>query len=450
MSRRFPMASDLLLNGREIVGGKFEELEDFPSNPFKGQMVLISNAIIGSKVFCYNGAQWICGVTSLNGSQGDIQIDKSTIGLNNVDNVKQQPWSEILTDIAEGVTEQTSNPVSTSDETLRSISPKMNTLTGVNPYFLLYDPVSAKWKVVNNFSIASIVGGMDLSGAASAVHNDILQMKEARFVNRSLSQYKTDLALDSVNNTSDVDKPVSTATAAAITTASTIDRARANHTGTQLSSTISDLSTAVDNRIALQKGVVNGLATLDVTGKLSSAQIPAITITSTSVVNTQAAQLALTAQEGDVAIRSDLPATFIKNSGNTGTMSDWTQIATPTDLVLSVNGMTGVVTITKSHVGLSNVDNTSDINKPVSTATAAAIAAAIAARRYSVNLPAMANNGSAVITHNLGTTDIICGFQDATTKEAARLNWRANTINAVTVFTDVAIAANAVRIVIQA
>lgn len=39
-----------------------------------------------------------------------------------------------------------------------------------------------------------------------------------------------------------------------------------------------------------------------------------------------------------------------------------------TEAVTSVNGMTGAVTVTKSHVGLGNVDNTSDANKPVSTA----------------------------------------------------------------------------------
>lgn len=39
----------------------------------------------------------------------------------------------------------------------------------------------------------------------------------------------------------------------------------------------------------------------------------------------------------------------------------------------SVNGQTGVVVITKSDVGLSNVDNTSDANKPVSTATQTAL-----------------------------------------------------------------------------
>lgn len=43
------------------------------------------------------------------------------------------------------------------------------------------------------------------------------------------------------------------------------------------------------------------------------------------------------------------------------------------DGVLSINGKTGVVTINKSDVGLGNVDNTSDADKPISTATQAAI-----------------------------------------------------------------------------
>lgn len=43
--------------------------------------------------------------------------------------------------------------------------------------------------------------------------------------------------------------------------------------------------------------------------------------------------------------------------------------------VQSVAGKTGNVTLNKSDVGLSNVDNTSDANKPVSTAQATAIAA---------------------------------------------------------------------------
>lgn len=41
--------------------------------------------------------------------------------------------------------------------------------------------------------------------------------------------------------------------------------------------------------------------------------------------------------------------------------------------VTSVNGQTGIVIITKSSISLGNVDNTSDANKPVSTATQAAL-----------------------------------------------------------------------------
>lgn len=41
--------------------------------------------------------------------------------------------------------------------------------------------------------------------------------------------------------------------------------------------------------------------------------------------------------------------------------------------VTSVNGQTDVVTLTKGDVALGNVDNTSDINKPISSATQAAL-----------------------------------------------------------------------------
>lgn len=43
--------------------------------------------------------------------------------------------------------------------------------------------------------------------------------------------------------------------------------------------------------------------------------------------------------------------------------------------VESVNGKTGAVTLTKADVGLGNVDNTSDANKPISTATQTALTA---------------------------------------------------------------------------
>jgi len=49
---------------------------------------------------------------------------------------------------------------------------------------------------------------------------------------------------------------------------------RANHTGTQTASTISNFNTAADARITAQKGQNNGLATLDGSGKVPSSQLP--------------------------------------------------------------------------------------------------------------------------------------------------------------------------------
>ena len=69
---------------------------------------------------------------------------------------------------------------------------------------------------------------------------------------------------------------------------------------------------------------------LDGGGKLSSSILPAIAITSSYVVASEVLQLALSAQEGDVVIRTDESKTYIHNGGVAGTMADWTLLATPT------------------------------------------------------------------------------------------------------------------------
>lgn len=121
-----------------------------------------------------------------------------------------------------------------------------------------------------------------------------------------------------------------------------------------------------------QKAAANGVASLDGGGKVPTSQLPALAITSVFVVASQAAQLALTAEEGDVAVRSDQNKSYIHNAGSASTMADWSELLT-TDTVLSVNGQTGAVTLAKADVGLGSVDNTADAAKPVSTAQQAAI-----------------------------------------------------------------------------
>ena len=86
------------------------------------------------------------------------------------------------------------------------------------------------------------------------------------------------------------------------------------------------------------------------TGILPSSVLPPLAVIDTFVVSTQVAQLALTAQKGDIAVRTDLNRTFINITGNNTAMSDWQELATPTDAVSSVNGKTGTVVLTTNDI----------------------------------------------------------------------------------------------------
>lgn len=101
---------------------------------------------------------------------------------------------------------------------------------------------------------------------------------------------------------------------------------------------------ATKNYLDAQKGAANGIATLGVDLKIPSSQLPALAITDVYVVNSEVAQLALVAEEGDVAVRTDINTSFIHNGGTAGDMTDWQELLTP-GTVLSVNGYTGAVTL---------------------------------------------------------------------------------------------------------
>jgi hypothetical protein len=98
------------------------------------------------------------------------------------------------------------------------------------------------------------------------------------------------------------------------------------------------------------KGVSGGYASLDGGGKVPTSQLPALALTDVFTVASQVAQLALTAEEGDVAIRTDLNKSYVHNGGVAGTMADWSELLTPTDTVLSVNGEVGAVTLTSDDI----------------------------------------------------------------------------------------------------
>jgi hypothetical protein len=99
-----------------------------------------------------------------------------------------------------------------------------------------------------------------------------------------------------------------------------------------------------DARIALQKAQPLGLATLNAGGKLDAGQLPALAITETFVVNTQAAMLALAAEEGDVAVRTDESKSYILTAAPASTVANWQELLTPASPVTSIFGRVGSVT----------------------------------------------------------------------------------------------------------
>lgn len=85
-------------------------------------------------------------------------------------------------------------------------------------------------------------------------------------------------------------------------------------------------------------------------GKLSDSVIPVIAISESHTVASEKEMLALAAQVGDIAIRTDGTGTWILKQTPASTLANWVQLKSPTDAATSVNGKTGNVTLTTSDI----------------------------------------------------------------------------------------------------
>jgi hypothetical protein len=104
------------------------------------------------------------------------------------------------------------------------------------------------------------------------------------------------------------------------------------------------------------KNVANGYAGLGADGKLISSQLPTLTISDTFVIGSQAAMLAVTAETGDVAVRTDLKKSFILKGTNPTVLSNWQELLTPTPTLQEVL-ISGHEAI-DSNIILNNIDST--------------------------------------------------------------------------------------------
>lgn len=106
------------------------------------------------------------------------------------------------------------------------------------------------------------------------------------------------------------------------------------------------------------KNQPSGYAGLDSGGKINPSQLPAIALTEVFQAANEVEHLAISAQEGDVVVRTDESKTYIHNGGTSGTMSDYTELANSTGGVTSFNSRTGAVTPQAGDYDLSEIDET--------------------------------------------------------------------------------------------
>jgi hypothetical protein len=98
-------------------------------------------------------------------------------------------------------------------------------------------------------------------------------------------------------------------------------------------------------------------------GTIHATNIPVVALTTVQTAANQTAHLALTAQEGDIVVRSDENKSYVHNGGTAGTMADYTELLTPTDAVLSVNGQTGAVVISNATTSSDGLMSSADKTK---------------------------------------------------------------------------------------
>ncbi len=166
--------------------------------------------------------------------------------------------------------------------------------------------------------------------AAKAASVPTTRTVNGKALSANISLSKSDVGLGNVNNTADADKPVSSATQTALNLKAPI----ASPTFTGTVSGITKSMVGLGNVDNVSAATIRGVITIDSSGIINNIGTASIKVDNSKIVSADLA--------GSGKVWASLP-----ESG--------AQVNT----VTSVAGKTGAVTLTKSNVGLDNVDNLS-------------------------------------------------------------------------------------------
>ena len=304
-------------------------------------VTITDGSITDSKIISVSASKLTGTVAIANGGTGasTVAAAKTNLALNNVDNTSDvnKPIST-LTQAALDLKENTANKSVTT--TLGTSDVLFPTQNAVKTYV---DAAIANTAIAD----ASITDSKIISVSASKI-TGVVAVANGGTGASTVAAAKTNLALNNVDNTSDVNKPISTLTQAAL-----------------------DLKENTAN-----KSVTTTLGTSDV---LFPTQNAVKTYVDAAIANTAIADASIT----------DSKIISVSASKLTGT-------------VAIANGGTGASTVAaaKTNLALNNVDNTSDVNKPISLLTQAA-------------LDLKENTANKSVTTTLGTSDVLFPTQNA-------------------------------------
>jgi hypothetical protein len=199
-------------------------------------------------------------------------------------------------------------------------------------------PITASYAV--ELATARAINGVDFDGTADITITDDTKVPTTRTVNghalsADVTVTQSDIGLGSVDDTSDADKPISTATQTALDGKAPTTRSISAGTGLTGGG---DLS--ADRTLAVDFGTTSGKVVQGNDSRLSDTRTPTDgTVTTAKIVDT-----AVTLAKLSSGVQTSLG-----------------------------KADTALQSVTKADVGLGNAENTSDLSKPISTATQTAL-----------------------------------------------------------------------------